>query len=243
MPSDYARTRVIGFSVTHSFWPAFYAAIPNPSAWELLWYSGGSVDLWADPNMPGWTYNGPDFANTGGLINPTDGQTNPSTGAAAVDRVVLNISGLAAGSTNPITGSARPDLSITGSTTGFPPAGYTNVVATWVAYIQAAIANIRSKYPNVRMIVLQPAVAGPGFAACSDGSANNSDSIAHGIRCTYTEPYIQSAIMAVSRANVRGGYIAQASACGDFADWAGHLNTTPQTTIGQAVAAYYAANL
>jgi hypothetical protein len=47
-PSDFLRTRVLGFSVTHSIWAAFYAAIPNPSAWELLWYSGGSIDVWAD---------------------------------------------------------------------------------------------------------------------------------------------------------------------------------------------------
>lgn len=258
-PTDYQHTRFLGFSVTRSFWDAFYAALPgvglSQAAFELVWYSGGSIDVWADPNSHCWTSRdlGGAFLNPassggqGGLINGISDAQDPTVGVSAIDRVILNVSGLAAQGADPVlagyNGGTRPDLGITGSTTGFPPAGYNSTVSVWLAYLQAAIANIRSKYTNVRMIILQPNVAGPSFATCPDTSNNNADSIAHGIRCTYTQPYVQSAIMAVTKANVRGGLLSTASACSDFADWAGHLTSTPQTTIGQAVAAYYAAHL
>lgn len=255
-PSDYLHTRVLGFSVTRSIWDAFYAAIPNPANWELLWYSGGSVDIWADPNSHAWTSRTLDNSGflvpsdpggQGGLINGISDSQDPTVGTGAIDRVILNVSGLAAQSADPVmggyNGGARPDLGITGSTTGFPPGGYHHVVATWKAYIDAAVANVRAKYANVRMILLQPNIAGPSFSVCADASNNNADSIAFGIRCTDTTRYIRSAIAAATRANVRGGFGGFASACSDFADWAGHLNTTPQTTHGQAMAAYYAVNV
>lgn len=256
LPTDYLHTRVLGFSVTRSMWDAFYAAIPNPSNWELLWYSGGSIDIWADPNSPAWTANGStesdnlvpaDPGGTGGLINGISHAHNPTVGTSLIDRVIINVSGLAAQAADPTVagynGGTRPDLSITGSTTGFPPAGYSSNVAIWKAYIDAAVANARSKYPNVRMVLLQPNIAGPSGAICSDGTSNNADSIAFGIRCTYTTRYIRSAIAASTRGNVRGGFGAFASACADFTDWSGHIGTTPQTTVGQAMATYYASNL
>lgn len=254
--TDYQHTRVLGFSVTLSMWSSFYAAISNPSAWELLWYSGGSIDIWADPNSHAWTsrtldnsgfLTPTDPGGQGGLINGISDSQDPTVGTSLIDRVIINISGLAAQAADPVlagyNGGTRPDLSITGSTTGFPPGGYSSNTAIWKAYIDATIANVRSKYPNVKMILLQPNIAGPSGAICSDPSNNNADSIAFGLRCTYTTQYIRSAIAASTRGNVRGGFGAFASACADFSDWAGHLNTTPQTTHGQAMAAYYESHL
>jgi hypothetical protein len=103
---------VLGFSVTRSIWDAFYAAIPNPSNWELLWYSGGSVDIWADPNSHAWTSRTLD--NSGFLV-PSDPRwpgradqrhqrhsQDPTVGTSAIDRVIINISGLAAGAADPV---------------------------------------------------------------------------------------------------------------------------------------------
>jgi hypothetical protein len=256
-PSDYQHTRVLGFSVTRSIWDAFYAAIPNPSAWELVWYSGGSIDVWADPNSHAWTSRTLDNSGflvpsdpggQGGLINGISHSQDPTVGTSAIDRVIINISGLAAGAADPVmsgyNGGTRPDLGITGSTTGFPPGGFNGTVATWKAYIDAAVANVRSKYPNVRMILLQPNIAGPSGGSQSACTTADSNAAGYGVvRSTYTSPYIRSAIAAATRANVRGGFGAFATDCTDFAEWAGHLNTTPQTTHGQAMAAYYAAHL
>ncbi len=249
-PTDYLRTRVLGISVTFEAWPAFYAAISNPSAWELLWYSGGSLDCWADTNSPAWTANGNSLntATQGGLINGVGGDTNPVTNASAVDRVILNVSGLAFQAADPTVpgynGGTRPDLSISGSTTGYPPGGYNGTMTIWKAYLDLAIANIRSKYPNAKMILLQPNVGGPSNG--SQSACTTADSFAAGygvVRSAYTSPYIRSAIAAATRANVRGGFGYFVIDCSDWTDWAGHLSTAAQTAYGQAMATYYDAHL
>jgi hypothetical protein len=223
IPTDYVSTRLIGFSVTNSWWTAFRAAIPNPSAWELLWYSGGSVDVWANPDHVAWAGSS---GASGALLNPTTLRSGDP------DRVVFNVSGLTAAL--------------------HPPGGYSNNVEEWRGYIASVIANIRSKYPNVRMIILQPNIAGPSFGTCptqsTDSNAAGYDSGGFSVpslvvRCTYTQPAIQSAIMALTRANVRGGYIPQASACSDFRDSDGHIITAFESTMGTAIANYYASNL
>lgn len=228
-PTDYQRTRMIGFSVTHSWWDEFYASISNPSAWELRWYSGGSVDEWANSNSPAWTYSG-DPVNTGGLINPVGGSDNE----AAVDRVIFNVSGL--------TPALHPD------------GGYSSNTAEWKFYIGFTLTNIRDRHPNVRMILLQPNIAGPAFGTCpTNGTLDTGGP--HGdyptgwsapyqvIRCTYTQPYIASACASLSRGNVRMGYAPAAPACADFRDWAGHLQTSAESAYGVACAAYYDAHL
>src|SRR5579859_4958905 len=262
-PSDYQHTRVLGFSVTHSLWSAFYAAIPNPANWELLWYSGGSVDVWADPNSHAWTscdmagaFLVPaDPGGQGGLINGISDAQDPTVGTSAIDRVILNVSGLCTTAADPVlstyNGGARPSLGLTPhDTTGFTSTdpnyknGYVNVTEYWRLYTAAAIANIRAKYPNVRMILLQPNIGGAGGGsqtACTSADPNASQ--AGVVRCTYTAPYVYTACAALVRGNVRMGLIHYATACTDFADWAGHLNATPQITHGQAMAAYYASNL
>jgi hypothetical protein len=248
-PTDYQRTRVIGFSVTFEIWSAFYAAIPNPSAWELLWYSGGSLDLYADANNPGWTANNNSLnpSSQGGLINGVGGDTDPRAGTSSVDRVILNVSGLAAQPADPTVpgynGGVRPDLGVSGSTTGYPPGGYNGSTAIWKGYLDLAIANIRSKYPNARMILLQPNIGGPNLSQTTCTTADSSATGFGVVRCTYTSPFIRSAIAAVTRGNVRGGYGALVGDCTDFSDWAGHLHTTPQTTHGQAMATYYASHV
>lgn len=227
VPSDYTRTRVIGYSIIHDAWSYFYAAIPNPAAWELLWYSGGAIDNWADPDYVGWTYNGPDFANTGGLINPVSGGTDPSAGAAAVDRVLLCISGM---SIMPIN--------------NYPPGGYTNSVAQWVGHINTSISNIRSKYPNVRMILLQGPLGGPGWAACNgfeDATFNPNPPYEN--RQTYHSLVARSAITSVTRANVHQGAQLTISSCARFTDWSGHPDAQGSQEIGEAMALYYASNL
>lgn len=53
--ADYKCTRLIGFSQTNQWWDDFRNYIANPSAWELLWGGGASIDTWADPNAVEWT--------------------------------------------------------------------------------------------------------------------------------------------------------------------------------------------
>ena len=223
--TDYLRTRFLGFSVTHGFWSDFRARINNPSNWELLWYSGGSVDVWADSNSAAWLGDSGDPANTSGLI---DGVGGDSTGdalvhTAQVDRIILNVSGL----------SAALHL----------PGGYSSDVSEWRGYISTTIANIRSKYPNVKMILLQPNVGGPsGGTQCSAGGDSNAVPT-NIIRCCYTSPYIYSACASLVRGNVRMGCINYASACAGFSDWAGHMVSGQYTTTGQETADYYNAHL
>lgn len=258
IPTDYSHTRVIGFSVTRSIWDEFRAAISNPSAWELLWYSGGAVDIWADPNSPAWTANGgtlnpAESGGTGGMVNGISHATDPTVGTSTIDRVILNVSGLTTTAADPVVagynGGTRPDLGLTAyDTTGFTSTdpnyayGYVNVTEYWRLYINAAVANIRSKYPNVRMILLQPNIDGVSGGYCADSSTESTTFDV--VRSTYTSKYIRSAIAALTRGNVRGGWAGYVANCTDFADWGGHLNTgSPQTTLGQAMAAYYEANL
>lgn len=241
-PLSYSRTRVLGFSVPNGEWADFYATIANPSAWELLWYSGGAVDCWADPNSDAWLGS---HGASGALLNGVGGATDPTVSPGSVDRVVLVVSGLSIGPTDPVTGGTRPDLSITGSTTGFPPGGYSIDVPTWRAYIAAAIANVRSKYPNVKMILLQPNLGGPsGGGQCLAASTIDGDpssfSVPSGIvRCCFTNPYIVTACCSLVRANVRMGLIDYVSACSGIRDWAGHLVSSEYTARGIAWANYY----
>lgn len=269
VPTDYQHTRFLGFSVTRSWWDAFYAYLPtvglSQSAFELLWYSGGSVDVWADPNSPAWTANGSttsdnlvpaDPGGQGGLINGISHAHNPTVGTSSIDRVIANVSGIQVGAGDPTVvgynGGTRPDLGLTAyDQTGNPPGGYMGITEVWKAYINALVVNIRAKYPNVKMILLQPNLGGPGgaptlisnlSAAGHPDSNDTTFSAGYGVvRCTYTEPRISSVIASVTRANVRPGYRGLASSDADFRDWAGHL--VDGMGIGQAAATHYASNL
>lgn len=117
---------------------------------------------------------------------------------------------------------------------------YISDVTYWVTQITAAIANIRTKYPTVRMIILQSNVAGPGATICPSADGNAVDGA---VRTTWTNRYIRSAISAVSRGNVRGGSWWPASDCAAFDDYIGHLNSGYTAEVGAGHAAYYNANL
>lgn len=73
--TDYKCTRLLGFSQTNQWWADFRTFINNPSAWELQWASGASIDHFADPADAVWSAAVLDAV---GL---------------PVDRVVLNVSG------------------------------------------------------------------------------------------------------------------------------------------------------
>src|SRR5205814_5359751 len=48
-------TEFIGFSQTEQFYvTGFIHGVSNPGSWQLRWFSGGSVDLWADRGYGGW---------------------------------------------------------------------------------------------------------------------------------------------------------------------------------------------
>src|SRR5258708_30441836 len=73
-------TEVIGFSQTDQWYEGgFIQSVANPGNWQLRWYSGGSVDLWADPNSAAWS------------SSSRVGQCSQNSGAP--DRIVFQVSG------------------------------------------------------------------------------------------------------------------------------------------------------
>ena len=73
-------TEFIGFSETEQYYATgFIHSVPNPGGYQLRWYSGGSVDLWADRGYAGW----------GGSALVTRCAQN----SGSPDRVVMNVSG------------------------------------------------------------------------------------------------------------------------------------------------------
>jgi hypothetical protein len=161
-PTEYRWTRVIGFSVINNWWAVLRTTLGSEAAkWELQWFSGGSVDLWADPNMEGWLGPVTDLANRGGVVNGITGDSDPTHNLLNVDRVILVISGLCPQANNPISGAARPNMGLTAQDqTGYPPGGYAATSGIGPR-IGGAIATIRSKMPNARVIYLQPNLGGP----------------------------------------------------------------------------------
>jgi hypothetical protein len=78
--ATFTCTEVIGFSQTTGWYQGgFISSIPDSGNWQLRWYSGGSVDLWADPNFGGWS--------------PSALVSRCSQGSSTPDRVVMNVSG------------------------------------------------------------------------------------------------------------------------------------------------------
>jgi hypothetical protein len=91
----------------------------SPGATQLRWAGGAAIDSWADPGF--WP----------GLSNAC------SSGSAAPDRVVLNISG-----------------------------GHNSDVGWWRDQTRQAVANVRRHHPGLQTVYLQPVVGGPGHGAC-----------------------------------------------------------------------------
>jgi hypothetical protein len=95
-------------------------------------------------------------------------------------------------------------------------------VAEWVSDIQTEITNILNRYSNVRQIVLQPTVGGPGDSTCPfDGN------VADPVHASVIHPSIDAAIAQVVAADTTGIVVAGVSpevrTCADYADDSGHL--------------------
>lgn len=105
-------------------------------------------------------------------------------------------------------------------------------VAAWVSYISRAVSTIRSKYPNVREIILQPVVGGPDGGRCElDGAT---------VRATFNHPYIAMAIEKMVDRGVVAGASPEVRSCADYQDSAGHLSPEARAAIGAAIGEHYA---
>jgi hypothetical protein len=122
-PGGGACMEIIGFSQTMQWYFGGsgneFRAQMSPGATQLRWAGGAAIDSWADPGF--WP----------GLSNAC------SSGSAAPDRVVLNISG-----------------------------GHNSDVGWWRDQTRQAVANVRRHHPGLQTVYLQPVVGGPGHGAC-----------------------------------------------------------------------------
>jgi hypothetical protein len=127
-------------------------------------------------------------------------------------------------------GSSAPDrVLLTISTpTGNP------TVTWWVTNIRAEIATIRSKYPNVRQIVLQPVVGGPNNTVCNYGG-NPSDPV----HASLIHPTIDQAIAQVVGGSVIAGMSPTVRTCADYMDNTGHLQVSARPAIGSIIGQFY----
>lgn len=220
---SFTCTQVVGFSQTYNWYGnRFENVVPN-GEWQLLAHPYAGVEMWSHPNYAGWT-------NSDGSNYPND-QTdsdhiysNCATNARNPDRVIYTITSV-------------PDMSIIertwkGEYTGIWPK---NTAADWVPDIKAVIAVIRSKYPDVWQIVLQPAVGGPGHSTCFiDGTR---------VRASRNHPIIAEAIdMVISQLgqpDVVRGFSPEVRICSDYSDTLGHLKRTARGPIGESIGWYY----
>jgi hypothetical protein len=113
----------------------------------------------------------------------------------------------------------------------------TGGVSRVVTDVRNVIATIRSKYPSVRQLYLQPVVGGPGGSTCAIGGVN--------VRASVNHPYIAQAIDQVVAGgtpgfDVRRGPNPTVSSCAGYADTTGHL--ADGSGVGQAIGNWYATN-
>ena len=106
----------------------------------------------------------------------------------------------------------------------------------WVQKITEAVATIRSKYPQVESIVLQPVVGGPDDGLCFFQGSQ--------IRASVNNPVITDAItdvVAADSGNVIAGPDPEVQNCSMYRDRTGHLRVPQgQDYIGQILGNYYA---
>lgn len=98
----------------------------------------------------------------------------------------------------------------------------------WAAAIDATVDTVRSKFPALRTIVLQPIVGGTAAALC-----NTQASRSHPVQ-------VQAAALAADGAQVIAGPDLQVTSCLAFADALGHLTHEGSRRTGPKVAACYA---
>jgi hypothetical protein len=110
-------------------------------------------------------------------------------------------------------------------------------IARVASDIGNAIATIRSKYPSVRQIYLQPVVGGPGGGTCTVAGVP--------VRASVNHPYINQAIDQVIAGgsggfDVRRGPSPTVPSCADYQDSTGHIS--PTGVVGQFIGNWYASN-
>jgi hypothetical protein len=107
-------------------------------------------------------------------------------------------------------------------------------VARVATDIRNVIATIRSKYPSVRQIYLEPIVGGPGLDTCGR------------VRAAVNHPYLKQAIDQVIAGgvgfDVRRGPDPTVQNCTQYVDSVGHLDSPGQQAAGQFMGNWYAAN-
>ena len=124
--------------------------------------------------------------------------------------------------------SSDPDrvvLTISGLLHGGP--------SEWSNEIRQAIATIKSKYPELEQILLQPVIGGPDGEICFVGGDP--------VRASVNYPVIVQAIASVVGGDVRAGASPDAAACSDYLDAKGHLTSEAAIVVGRELAGYYAA--
>jgi hypothetical protein len=114
---------------------------------------------------------------------------------------------------------------------------YEDSVTDWVSGIRAVIATIRRRHPQVRRIVLQPVVGGPG-----DGPCPTPADPQRGVRAAFNHPRIDAAIAVVVRdaPDLEAGPSPEVRMCGDYEDQVGHLRAAARSPIGAAIGREYA---
>ena len=112
---------------------------------------------------------------------------------------------------------------------------YDSNVPLWAQRIRTAVATIRREHPQVRQIVLQPVVGGPGGAVCPT-AANRQ-----GIRATFNHPYIVQAIALVvpDSGDLVAGIAPEVQSCANYTDDLGHLAAAGRAFVGQEIGQYY----
>jgi hypothetical protein len=101
----------------------------------------------------------------------------------------------------------------------------------WAEDIAAAIATLRLKLPDVRLIVLQPVVGGPNDGPCEHGGEV--------VRASSNHPVIDQAIAQVTGGDIVAGASPEVFSCSDYADSKGHLVADARGPIGAAIGAFY----
>jgi hypothetical protein len=101
----------------------------------------------------------------------------------------------------------------------------------WAHYINLTIGNIRSKYPNVRQILLQPEVGGPNNGLCTfQGTV---------VKASSNHPYIDQAIALVVGGDVFAGDSPEVRTCADYVDNVGHFVDSAKGPIGANIGQFY----
>jgi hypothetical protein len=123
-------------------------------------------------------------------------------------------------------GSDSPDR-VVFQVGAFPGATEDDIVAA----LRRTIANIRSRYPSVREIVLFPTLTGPNRQPCYIGGELVTASQSHVL--------VPSAIEKVTGAGVVGGFTPEVRSCADYADSTGHLTREGAAAAGTLIASYF----